>query len=190
MVKVYILHMSTAYRKKAIQTAREYANFKPVFLDTETTGLHNTAEIVEISMVDHDGDVLLDTLVKPIHTIPWDVTQVHGITDEMVVGAPAWPEVWPQVEKTLEGRYVGIYNAEFDLRMMKQSHLLNGLSWTVSQNRFFCIMKLYAKFYGAGRWQKLDSAGRQCGLTLPNTHRAKDDTLLARAVFEHMTRAF
>jgi DNA polymerase III epsilon subunit-like protein len=182
--------MSTAYRKRAIQTARDYANFQPVFLDTETTGLHNTAEIVEISVIDYDGSVLLDTLVNPVHSIPWDVTRVHGITDEMVGEAPSWSEVWPLVEKTLQGRYVGIYNADFDMRMMKQSHLLNGMSWTFSENLFFCIMKLYAQFYGAGRWQKLDSARRQCGLRLPNTHRAKDDTLLARAVFEHILRAF
>lgn len=182
--------MSTIYRKRAIQTARDYANLKPVFLDTETTGLHNSAEIIEISIVDCHGSVLLDTLVKPVYSIPWDVIRVHGITDEMVVGAPLWSEVWPQVEKMLKGRYVGIYNADFDIRMMKQSHSLNGMSWTMTENRNFCIMKLYAKFYGTGRWQKLESAGRQCGLALPNTHRAKDDTLLARAIFEHMVNAF
>ena len=181
--------MFATYRKRAIQTAREYANLKPVFLDTETTGLHNSAEIVEISIVDYHGSVLLDTLVKPLHSIPWDVIRVHGITDEMVDGAPSWYEVWPQVEKVLEGRYVGIYNADFDIRMMKQSHGLHGMSWTMSENRNFCIMKLYAQFYGTGRWQKLESAGRQCGLELPNTHRAKDDTFLARAIFKYMVSA-
>jgi len=182
--------MSTSYRKKAIQAAKEYANFRPVFLDTETTGLHNTAEIVEISVVDYDGSILLDTLVKPVHSIPWEVTRVHGITDEMVVEAPLWTEVWPQVEKNLQDRYVGIYNADFDLRMMKQSHDLSGISGDISEVRSFCMMKLYAQFYGTGRWQKLEYAGKQCGLALPNTHRAKDDTLLVHAIFEHMVNAF
>ena len=182
--------MSSAVRRKAIQAAREYANYRPIFLDTETTGLHNTAEIVEISVVDFDGSVVLDTLVKPAHSIPWEVIRVHGITDEMVVEAPSWTEVWPQVEKLLQGRYVGIYNADFDIRMMKQSHDLNGMSWEMSEVRNFCIMKLYAQFYGTGRWQKLESARRQCGLALPNTHRAKDDTLLVHAIFEYMVNAF
>jgi DNA polymerase-3 subunit epsilon len=182
--------MSTSYRKSAIQTAREYANFKPIFLDTETTGLHNTAEIVEISVVDFDGSVLLDTLVKPVHSIPSEVIRVHGITDEMVVKAPSWSEVWPLVEKILTGRYIGIYNADFDIRMMKQSHDLSGLSWEISVFRYFCMMKLYAQYNGTGRWQKLEAAGRQCGLALPNTHRAKDDTLLVHAIFEHMVNAF
>jgi hypothetical protein len=39
------------------------------------------------------------------------------------------------------------------------------------------------------KWQSLDAAGRQCRLPLTNTHRAKDDTLLARAVFEYMVKA-
>ena len=182
--------MSATNRKRAIQTARDYANFKPVFLDTETTGLHNTAEIVEISVVNYDGSVLLETLVKPAHSIPWEVIRVHGITDEMVVEAPWWTDVWPEVKKNLQGRYVGIYNADFDIRMMKQSHDLNGMSWEMSEVRYFCMMKLYAQFYGSGRWQKLESAGRQCGLALPNTHRAKDDTLLVHAIFDHMVNAF
>jgi hypothetical protein len=50
-------------------------------------------------------------------------------------------------------------------------------------------MKLYARFRGdwnsrAGsyRWYSLDDARWQCGLELPNAHRAHADTLLARAV--------
>ena len=182
--------MSSAYRKRAIQTARDYGSFNPVFLDTETTGLHSTAEIVEISVVDYSGRTLLDTLVKPVHSIPWDVIRVHGITDEMVVDAPSWSEVWPQVESLIRSRYVGIYNADFDLRMMKQSHQLNAMPWERQEDHFFCVMKLYAQFYGTGRWQKLGAAGRQCGLSLPNAHRAKDDTLLTRAIFEHMVNAY
>jgi hypothetical protein len=50
-------------------------------------------------------------------------------------------------------------------------------------------MKLYADFIGSRRWQRLEEAGRQCRLELPNSHRAKDDTLLARAVFQYMVAA-
>jgi len=182
--------MSSAFRRAAFQTVQEYARFNPIFLDTETTGLHNSAEIIEISLVDYNGEVLLDTLVKPRYSIPWDVVQVHGITDELVAGAPSWPEVWPWVQNLLQGRYVGIYNADFDIRMIKQSHDLNKMSLDMSMDRFFCIMKLYARYRGSNRWQKLETAGRQCGLALRNTHRAKDDTLLTRAIFQYMVNSF
>ena len=54
-------------------------------------------------------------------------------------------------------------------------------------------MKLYAQFYGQWnprhgnyRWQSLDQAGEQCGIPLQNSHRAKDDTHLTRALLEYM----
>ncbi len=177
-----------SFRQSAIEKARQLWAMQPVFLDTETTGLGETAEIVEISIVDHDGSVLLDTLVRPRRSIPQEAIRVHGITDEMVSQAPTWMHVWPQVEAILNGRTVGIYNADFDLRMMKQSHRQIGLPWRMPSSRFFCIMKLYSDFYGALKWQSLDEAGRQCRLALPNTHRAREDTLLARAVFQCMVR--
>lgn len=176
------------FRRTATEKARQLWAAQPLFLDTETTGLGETAEIVEISIIDHDGSVLLDTLVRPRRPIPLDAIRVHGIDDDMVSQAPTWMHVWPQVEAILSGRTVGVYNAEFDLRMMKQSHQQIGLPWRTPSSRFFCIMKLYSDFSGAVKWQSLDAAGRQCGIPLPNSHRARDDSLLARAVFEAMVR--
>jgi DNA polymerase-3 subunit epsilon len=57
-------------------------------------------------------------------------------------------------------------------------------------------MRLYAQFYGewdpmrnSYRWQKLEDAGRQCGIAMPNSHRALEDALLAKAVLEHIARS-
>ena len=179
--------MVPSARHNCLQSIHAYWQRKPVFLDTETTGLEGTAEVIEICIVDHDARVLLDTLVKPCRMIPWQVTQVHGITNEMVAGSPGWAEVWPHARELLTGRPVGSYNSEFDLRMLSQSNRANGISWNTRDTHFFCIMKLYAQFMGC-RWQKLEAAGRQCGLSLPNAHRARADTLLAREVFIYMAR--
>lgn len=188
--------MTSRAKSEAIQQAGEYLAQKPVYLDTETTGLDPTAEILEISIVDHDGSILLDTLVKPRGKIDPGASRIHGITEEMLADAQEWDLVWPQVDSVLKGRYVGIYNLDFDVRMMQQSHQRHWLQWGQSQINFFCIMKLYAKFFGQWnsrqgnyRWQSLDNARRQCGLDMANTHRAKDDTLLARAVLHHMANA-
>ena len=178
--------MLSPIRSAAVQKARGIWAAQPVFLDTETTGLGDNAEIVEISILNFDGSVLLDTLVRPRRPIPFDAVQVHGITNEMVAAAPTWMHVWPQVENLLAGRHVGIYNAEFDLRMMRQSHQVIGLPWRNFPGQAFCVMRLYADFYGARRWQRLEDAGRQCRISLPNSHRARDDTLLTLAVFKHM----
>ncbi len=173
-------------RIDAVQRARKYFAARPVFLDTETTGLNSIDEIVEICIVDHDGCPLVNTLVQPSRPIPFDVIHIHGITNAMVKEAPTWPEVWDVVNTILQGRFVGIYNAEFDLRMMAQSHRRHNMGWEYPNLQAFCIMKLYADFYGKGRWQSLDAAGRQCHIRLPNAHRALADALLARAVLLHM----
>lgn len=50
--------------------------------DTETTGLDGSDGIVEVSCVSGQGEVLLDTLVRPVAPIPADATAIHGITSD------------------------------------------------------------------------------------------------------------
>ena len=172
--------------------ARRILRSDPLFFDTETTGLDRYAEIVEIGVVDAAGQTVLDSLVRPKRRIPADATSVHGITNEMVLDVPTWPEVWPQVKRLFADRRVGIFNADFDLRMMRQSHERHALSWEALGGRAFCVMKMYARYYGEllgignMKWQSLQRAGQQCGIALPNSHRAVDDARLTSAVFRHM----
>jgi DNA polymerase-3 subunit epsilon len=188
--------MNLSARKEAIQTARKWIAQQPVYIDTETTGIGPADVIVEISIIDHTGAALVDTLVRPVGSISPEAMAVHGISNEMVREARRWDEIWPEVEAALSNRAVGIYNADFDLRMLQQTHQKNWLRWANPQGvQFFCIMKLYAQFYGEWnhrrggyRWQSLDAAGKQCGIALPNSHRAKDDTLLTRAVLGYMAQ--
>lgn len=183
-------------RRRASALARQRLQLQPLFLDTETTGVRSTAEIIEISLLDHNGEVLLDSLVRPRQLIPPESTMVHGISNVMVATAPTWAELWPQVQAILENRSIGIYNADFDLRLIKQSHQQHGLLWPTVQFDPFCIMQLYAQFYGewdthrnAYRWQSLEKAGHRFHIPLTNSHRAKDDALLARAVLHHIAGA-
>jgi DNA polymerase-3 subunit epsilon len=176
-------------RREAILKAKQVLARKPLYLDTETTGLTPFDEIVEISILDADGAVVLDQLVRPTVSIPLDALAIHGITDEMVSDAPTWAQVWPDVEDVMRGKLVAIYNAEYDTRMMEQSHKLYHMHWDVNLADFTCIMLLYAQFFGEWnptrgtyRWHSLENAGLQTRIPLPNTHRAKDDAALARAV--------
>jgi DNA polymerase-3 subunit epsilon len=165
----------------------------PVFLDTETTGISPRDEIVEICVLDSDGQPLLDQLVKPNRPISPDARRLHGINESDVAGAPSWAEVAPQIQAALKGRLVAAYNADFDRRMLAQTSLSHRVSLPLHEADWFCIMKAYAQYYGqwdsyrrSFRWQSLDLAGQQCGIPLPNSHRAKQDTLLAKAILEHM----
>lgn len=185
--------MNISARKEAIIQAQALIQRKPVYLDTETTGLGPAAEIIEIGIVDHDGSPLFETLVRPRGAIEAEAMRVHHITEEMVKDAPAWVEVWPQIETVLTGRAIGVYNVDFDLRLMKQSHTRNWLRWQLNDQAFFCVMRLYAKFYsewdakrGNYRNHSLEKAGQQAGISLPNSHRAQDDARLARALLVYI----
>lgn len=184
-------------RQEAIQRAQDYLQHRPVYLDTETTGTKNNDTVIEVAVIDHDGSVLVDSLVRPGKKIPPDASRIHGITDADVQDAPAWGDVWPEVKAAIQGRNVGLYNQDFDLRLIRQTHKLNWMNWkNPPQTEFFDIMLLYAQYKGdwntrrgGYRWHSLENAGRQCGIPLPNTHRAKDDTLLTRALLLHMAGA-
>ena len=162
-------------RRQAIEKAKGYLAARPVFLDTETTGFEYPAEIVEITLIDHDGSTLLDSLVRPVRPIPLDVIRVHGITNEMVEEAPTWAELWPQVETILKDRPVGIYNADFDVKLMGLSHRAHHMLWSGAPFKPFCIMKLYAQFYGQVgyrgefRWQRLETPAASAELRLTRT---------------------
>lgn len=104
-------------RREAASVAAEWLAGETVILDTETTGLYD-AEIVELSIIDTAGNVLLDTLVRPTRPIPAEATEIHGITDEMVANAPTWAEVYPQYQALVAGKTIAAYNAEFDAGMV------------------------------------------------------------------------
>ena len=70
-----------------------------VFLDTETTGLDDTAEVIEIAIVDAAGAVIFESYCRP--TVPVDpgAQAVHGIGPEKLATAPAWPEITLRVSR-------------------------------------------------------------------------------------------
>jgi DNA polymerase III subunit epsilon len=187
--------MDLLARKEAALQAQQYLQLQPVYLDTETTGRGLSDEVIEIGIVDHEGAILVQSYVRARTPIQPDAQRVHGITPDKLAGAPTWGELWPSVEKALDGKMVGFYNSEFDLALMKQSHQRNWLRWNLPEANFFCIMKLYARFYGEWdrqrgtyRNQSLEMAGQQCHISLPNSHRAIDDACLARELLLSMAR--
>ena len=185
--------MNTA-RQEAILVAREKISSRPVYLDTETTGIERNDEIIEICLVDDDGQVVFESLVRPTRSIPSSATRIHGITNEMIRSAQTWPLVWPKIQPLMQGHLIGIYNADFDLRLLQQTHARFNMRWLQDPGfTGFCIMKLYAQYVGEWntargtyRWHSLEDAGRQCRIPLQNTHHAKDDSLLARALLHYI----
>jgi len=183
------------HREQAARIAKNMLAFNPIFIDTETTGFEIFDMLVEIAVLDSDGTLLFESLVKPSKPIPSAATRVHGISDAMVAWAPSWAEVWPQVQSVVQGRVAGFYNAEFDLKMIRQSCGLNGIPWEYPFEDDFCVMELFARYYGEMdprhgkyRWKNLAFAGNYFRIPEPNAHRAKDDALLTKLVLDKMAK--
>jgi DNA polymerase-3 subunit epsilon len=159
------------------------------YLDTETTGLYRSegAEIVELAVLRDDGEVVINSLVKPKKPIPKIASYIHGITDDMVSDAPLFADIRKQVYKILKNQEVVIYNAQFDLQWLPRLYKTSHVS---------CCMLEYAYYYGefdeyhqSYRWHKLTEAARHIGYSLPpdvKPHRALADCLLTRAVWHYM----
>ena len=186
---------SSSARQNAISRARQALANKPLYLDTETTGLESKDEIVEISIIDDDGITLMDKLVCPSQPIPPEATRIHGIKNEDVKGAVRWPILWQTIRPILAGRLIVMYNADFDVRMMKQSSTKLGFRWDKNFEAFD-LLKVYAEFRSewdpkrqSYRYFSLDAAGKQAQIALPNAHRATADTLLTRALLHHISEA-
>jgi len=179
-------------REQVRREASELLSLHPVFIDTETTGLDEKAEICDIAVVDCDGSTILSTLVRPRYPIPEKVTAIHGITNEMVKDAPTFGEVWPLLRALFWNRPVVTYNAAYDSRMIVQSHqaiIESEQLRPVPRLDYRCAMLLFARWYGdwdeyrrGYRWQKLERAAACAGYPAWSAHRALGDTLATLAV--------
>jgi len=181
----------------AVEQARAWWEEAPLYLDTETTGLSETDRVIEIALIDAEGRPLLDTLVHTTRPISSRARKVHGINHDMLENAPRWDKVAEQLQTLLAGQAVGLYNAGFDLKMIHQTNRQHWISWDPTSGlRTFDLMELYAQYRGikrpgrpGNRRFSLEDAARQSGLPLTNTHRAKDDALLTRALHRYLTEA-
>ncbi|MFY0543101.1 ATP-dependent DNA helicase DinG [Brevibacillus sp. H7] len=102
-----------------------------VVVDFETTGSHprNGDSIIQIgAVVIDDGQITecFSTLVNPGQAIPAYITQLTGITDDMVVDAPTLEEVFPRFLRMLDGRTFVAHNASFDLQFLQEALLSQG----------------------------------------------------------------
>ncbi len=118
-----------------------------LILDTETTGFDEQAEIVEIALLDKYGEVYLNTLVQcQQESIPQEAMAIHRIHKSMLRNAPTFPQVWQKLQPLLTSHEVVIYNAEYDLRMLRQTVKRHNLELPPMQTH--CLMQHYSAYVG------------------------------------------
>jgi len=177
------------------QWARDLVEGSFLVFDTETTGTGKKDEIVQIGILNQDGEVVLNTLVKPTITIPSNVTKIHGIDNVDVEDAPTMDELYIKLSTLIAGQDLVAYNIDFDWRMMQQSLAKYQLP-LFRPKALHCAMKQYAKFWGerstynqSYKWQKLGNAAKQQRIPVVNAHDALGDSVMTLKLIQKMANS-
>lgn len=161
---------------------------KYAIVDIETTGgLVKRDKITEIAIVLHDGHKVIDqyqTLINPERSIPAYISNMTGITDNMVADAPLFCEVAKEIVLRTEGAVFVAHNARFDYGFLREEFSRLGYAYTRKQ---LCTVRLSRKLLPELKSHSLDSLIRHYALHVDNRHRALDDALATAEVFKRMT---
>jgi DNA polymerase-3 subunit epsilon len=165
-----------------------------LIIDTETTGLNDGDEVIQLAIIDLSGNVLLDSLLRPTVSVSPEAQAIHGISDQDLANAPTFCDFYGIIAQLICNRYVVAYNADFDRRVLVQTCARYRLP-EFETARWDCIMEKYASFRGELRdnndfkWQSLTAACIQQGIIVNRTHEAVEDCLLTLELIKTMAGA-
>ncbi len=155
-----------------------------VVFDIETTGFHAASDkIIEIGAVKVVNGKITGTFsefINPEIPIPFKITQLTSITDQMVIDAPTIDVILPQFLTFCEGSILVAHNAEFDTGFIKQKAADLGLAYdftvvdTMTLSRV--LLTNLAKF-------TLDNICKHLNISLEHHHRAIDDATATAQMF-------
>lgn len=148
-------------------------------IDLETTGTNlGTDRIIEIAIVKllQDGtQVVKRKLVNPQMPIPRAVTELHGITDEMVKDAPTFKQIAHELKQVLDGCDLAGYNSNrFDIPMLVEEFLRAEVDFDLRNRKLVDVQKIFHLME-----QRTLSAAYKfyCNKNHENAHSAEADAL-------------
>lgn len=161
-----------------------------VVFDIETTGLsvtHN--KIIEIAAVKlHEGREIdrYSTFVDPHEKIPYHITKLTNITDDMVKGAPDIETVMPQFVEFVGDAVLVAHNASFDTGFIQA--FCKRLGIPEPDNPVLDTLEMARMLYPSLKNHRLNTLCDRFKVSLENHHRAIDDTVALGEVLKHMLR--
>src|SRR5579883_3011754 len=155
-----------------------------VVLDTETTGLRPGPDrVIEVAGVRlRGGEVIasFQRLINPGRRIPPFIAKFTGITQEMVNEAPSAAEIFPELQRFIDGAILVGHNLGFDIgflsheaRLLGQGFPLDGLDTIPLARRFLPGLKRF----------RLDVVAEHLKIPTMNRHRAMGDARVTAAIF-------
>ena len=152
-------------------------------IDLETTGLDPKNElIIEFAAVKVRENKVVDTfqsLCDPGFPIPPLITDITGISDEMVRNCPNPRSVLPDFLNFVKDDFVVGHNVLFDVRFIAQSA-------DIFKNDYIDTMKIFRKLHPHLPHHRLSDMVNFYGKCNESAHRALSDCFATQACFEEM----
>jgi DNA polymerase-3 subunit epsilon len=159
-------------------------------VDLETTGFGPLGnKITEIAIFIHDGQKVVDeytTLIDPECQIPYKITQITGIDDDMVMGKPKFYEVAKKVHQMTEGCVFVAHNVSFDYGVLRKEYKSLGGDFT---RKKLCTVRMSRKLIPEAPRYGLGHLTRFLGIQINGRHRAYGDAEATVKLFEILLRA-
>jgi DNA polymerase-3 subunit alpha (Gram-positive type) len=157
-----------------------------VVFDIETTGLSSENDrITEIGAVKIENGEIVDRfneLVNPGMDIPYKITELTGITNDMVEGADAIEIILPKFLEFAKGSVVVAHNAAFDTAFIKKNSQRLNLKF---ENAIMDTIPLAKYLLPELKTFKLNVVAKHLGISLENHHRAVDDAKATAEILLH-----
>jgi len=170
--------------------SQDLAKLEFVVFDTETTGLSPAKgdKVVSLSGVRvRRGKVLsagvFHTLVDPGIPIPPESVKFHGVTDEMVAGAPKMAEAFEDFKEYVGDAVIVAHNAAFDMKFLELAARENDL--VSMDNPVIDTLFLSFGVHGDLQGHSLDAISDRLGVTIEGRHTSLGD---ARATAEILVK--
>ncbi|WP_232696385.1 ATP-dependent DNA helicase DinG [Brevibacillus daliensis] len=162
-----------------------------IVVDFETTGNQPRQgdSITQIgAVVVEDGTITqsYSTFVKPEKEIPSFITQLTGITNEMVADAPTIEEVLPNLLPLLDGRTFVAHNAMFDLSFLQEALL--GQGYYPFDGPVLDTVELAKMLLPTQEGYRLMELSSDLQITHDNPHQADSDAMATAELLLHLLR--
>ena len=158
-------------------------------VDIETNGIGWTSEIIEVSALKCRGDTEIgrfSSLIKPTEPIGWFITNLTGITDEMVKDAPEVKGVLQEFYDFVGDDIIIGHNVHFDVNMLYDKLWLhNGL---ILGNSFVDTLRLARKALPHLVNHKQTTVAEHYNINTRGAHRALRDCEICNACYLNLKR--
>ncbi|WP_230407004.1 exonuclease domain-containing protein [Pontibacter cellulosilyticus] len=158
-------------------------------IDIETTGGQPSQDkITEIAIFIHDGHQVVDkynTLINPQRPIPYFISQLTGITDEMVKDAPKFYEVAKEIVEFTNGKVFVAHNVRFDYSFIKKEFADLGYTF---QRKTLCTVRLSRSLIPGLPSYSLGKLCKSIDIPLKQRHRAIGDAEATAKLFDKLIK--